>query len=138
MKRLLIASLLLLAVSSPAVPQNRRARNRGRRPSAERRAPNRNMEGVNVRGNVVRFSRAWEIVKGSDGNTYARKKKITQVVLAVNCVCAQEGPRGTCFLQSIPGRNDALECNKGPDCIESCGVVTKWVEPKDFDTIGLP
>ena len=138
MKRLLVALLLLLAASSLAIPQNRRTRNRARRPAAERQAPTRSMAGVNVRGNIIRFSPAWEIVKGSDGKTYARRKKVTQVVLAVSCMCAQEGPRGTCFLQSIPGRADALECNKGPDCTESCGVVTKWVEPKDVDSIGLP
>ncbi|HEV2706977.1 MAG TPA: hypothetical protein VGV59_13700 [Pyrinomonadaceae bacterium] len=138
MKRFLIALLLLLAACSVAVPQNRRMRNRDRRPAAARQASTRNMAGVNIRGNTVRFNSEWQVVKGADGKTYARKKKVTTVVLAVSCQCAQEGPRGTCFLQSIPGRNDALECNKSFDCTGTCGVVTKWVEPKEIEGIGLP
>ena len=129
MKRLLIALTLLLVACSPAF-----SRARGRHAST------RNIPGVTIRGNVISFSPAWEILKGSDGNTYARKKKAktVTVVLAVSCKCSQEGPKGTCFLQSSPGRNDALQCNKGPNCTGSCGVVTQWVEPKKIDTLGLP
>src|SRR3712207_2636270 len=127
MKRLLVASLLLLAVSSPAVPQNRRARNRGRRPSAERQAPNRSTAGVNVKGNAARFSPAWEIVKGSDGNTYARKKKTSDAVLAVKCKCSLEG--GYCFTQQTG--EATLECRGSATCAGGqCSVVTEWVEPK--------
>jgi hypothetical protein len=130
MKRLLIALLLILATCGIAYPQRRH-----RRPAAD---STRNMQGVTTRRNVVRFGPAWEIVKGSDGNTYARKKKFTTVVLAVSCKCSQEGPQGSCFLQSSPGRDDALQCNKAPSCTGACGVVTKWVETKDIETIGLP
>ena len=133
MKRLLIALLLILAACSTTFSQNR-----GRRHAAGRHASARNMAGVTVRRNVIRFSPAWEIVKGSDGNTYARKKKVTTVVLAVSCKCSQEGPQGSCFLQSSPGRDDALQCNKAPSCTGACGVVTQWVETKDIETIGLP
>jgi hypothetical protein len=134
MKRLLVALLLILAVSGLALPQ-RRMRSRGR-PAAERQA--RSMAGVTIRGRVIRFSPAWEIVKGSNGQTYARKKKVTTVVLAVSCLCSQEGPSGSCFLQSMPGRDDALQCNKTFDCTGTCGVKTQWVETKDLETIGLP
>ena len=90
MKRLLVVLLFILAACSLAYPQN------GRRPAT---GSARNMQGVTIRGNVIHFSPAWEILKGSDGATYARKKKVKAVVLAVSCRCAQEGPRGTCFLQ---------------------------------------
>lgn len=138
MKRLLIALLLLLAACNLTVAQPGRMRNRGRRPAAERQASTRNIPGVVIRGNVVRFSPDWQLLKGSDGRTYAKKKKVKTVVLAVSCKCAQEGIRGTCFLQSVPGRDDALQCNKGPNCTGVCGVLTQWVEPKDIETIGLP
>lgn len=134
MQRLLIATLLILATCSLAVSQDKQ-KNSNRQSASSTRS----MKGVTIRGNVVRFNSTWEIVKGSNGNTYARKKKVKAViVLAVSCKCAQEGPQGTCFLQSMPGRNDALQCNKAPNCTGSCGVVTSWVETKDIETIGLP
>lgn len=135
MKRVLVALLLLAALSSPAFPQNRRARNRGRRPAAERQAPNRSMAGVNVRGNTVRFSPAWEVVKGSDGNTYARKKKTSNIVLAVRCKCSLPG--GSCFAQS--SSDSSLECRGSATCAGGeCSMITEWVEPKRLDDIGLP
>lgn len=132
MKRLLIALLLLLAVFSLAVAQNTPAR------KTTHHAPPKAMQGVSIRKNVIRFSSAWQIVKGSDNQTYARKKKVPTVVLAVGCSCAQEGPSGTCFLQSVPGHADELRCNKAPNCTGVCGVKTNWVEPKDIPTLGLP
>lgn len=105
MKRTLIALLLILAADTLALPQGRRPRNRGRRAAAERQAPPGNMAGVNVRGNTVRFNSEWELVKGAGDNTYARKKKAKNYVLAVSCRCSLQGGVASCSRRTTPPWN---------------------------------
>ncbi|HET6978955.1 MAG TPA: hypothetical protein VFI24_21665 [Pyrinomonadaceae bacterium] len=130
MKRLLTATLLILAAFSVFVPPDAHGRKRSHA-ATRTQASTHDMRGVKIEGNKIHFSSAWQVKKSASGQTYAwmklKKKKLKIPVLVVGCKCTGDNASGTCFLQSMAGRGDALEC-KNSSCTGSCKVDARWIE----------